>query len=136
MRIKIAFYLDSLTGGAPCDPRKPLPPFANRCADQLQQDIRQSQECWSIPGQDVPVTILETNPGDLVLFNHNTTHASSGEVQMREVRGAGELSAPSLIAQFGLNDETRLDSIVVRWPSGDTRTIGPLAAGRVHVVAP
>ena len=26
MRIKIAFYLDSLTGGAPCDPRKPLPP--------------------------------------------------------------------------------------------------------------
>jgi hypothetical protein len=78
MRIKIAFYLDSLTGGAPCDPRKPLPPFANRCADRLQQDIRQSQECWSIPGQDVPVTILETNPGDLVLFNHNTKHASFG----------------------------------------------------------
>ena len=70
MHIKIAFYLDSLTGGA--GGLHVIPgshyPFANRYADRLQQDIRQSQECWAIPGQDVPATILEANHGDLVLF--------------------------------------------------------------------
>ena len=51
-----------------------------------------------------------------------TTHSSSRGVQMRAVRAAGEFSAPSLIAQFGLNDAARLDSVVVAWPSGTVDT--------------
>ena len=42
MHIKIAFYLDSLTGGAGALHVIPGShyPFANRYADRLQQDIR------------------------------------------------------------------------------------------------
>ena len=51
-----------------------------------------------------------------------TTHSSSAGTQMREVRAAGEFSAPSLIARFGLNDAALLDSVVVAWPSGAVDT--------------
>ena len=57
-----------------------------------------------------------------------TTHASSGEVQMRAVRAAGEFSAPSLIAQFGLNDAAHLDSVVVTWPNGGVDTYADVSA--------
>ena len=80
MHIKIAFYLDSLTGSTGA--LRVIPGshylFTDRYADRLQQGIRQSQECWAIHEQNVPGIIIETNPGDLVLFNHNTKHASFG----------------------------------------------------------
>jgi ectoine hydroxylase-related dioxygenase (phytanoyl-CoA dioxygenase family) len=33
---------------------------------------------YGIHGRDVPAVALETQPGDLVLFNHNTKHAAFG----------------------------------------------------------
>ncbi len=51
-----------------------------------------------------------------------TAHYPEGGMQMREVRAAGEYSANYPGARFGLNDVTRLDSLVVAWPSGTVDT--------------
>ena len=50
-----------------------------------------------------------------------TTHVAE-RTQIREVRAAGEYSAISPGARFGLNDIARLDSLVVQWPSGTRDT--------------
>lgn len=78
--IKIAFYLDHLTrdtGALRVIPGSHLL-FGDSYADVLQKDIRQSQDLWGIHGRDVPAVAFETTPGDLVLFNHNTKHATFG----------------------------------------------------------
>ena len=79
MHIKIAFYLDPLTrhtGALRVIPGSHL--FGDNYADALSQQVGKSQELWEIHGKDVPATIFETTPGDLVLFNHNTKHAAFG----------------------------------------------------------
>ena len=79
MHLKIAFYLDPLTrnGGAlRVIPGSHL--FGDRYADQLQEQIPQSPERWGVSGKDMPALVLETRPGDLVCFNHNTKHAAFG----------------------------------------------------------
>ena len=52
MHIKIAFYLDPVTAS--------------------------SGALRVIPGNEVPAVALETKPGDIVCFNHNTKHAAFG----------------------------------------------------------
>jgi integrase len=47
-------------------------------SDTLQQQIRQSEELWGVSGCDLPVLALETQPGDLLCFNHNLKHAAFG----------------------------------------------------------
>ena len=79
MHLKIAFYLDPLTrnsGALRVIPGSHL--LGDRYADQLQEQIQQSPERWGIPGKDIPALVLETQPGDLVCFNHNTKHAAFG----------------------------------------------------------
>ena len=43
------------------------------CSSDLKSD-----ESFGVPGRDVPALALETVPGDLLLFNHNTKHAAFG----------------------------------------------------------
>jgi hypothetical protein len=84
--IKLAFYLDPLTAqtGAlrviPGSHRSGEP-----YADQLQEQIRQSPERWGVDGPSVPAMALETKPGDLLCFNHNTKHAAFGGSQHRRM---------------------------------------------------
>lgn len=77
--LKIAFYLDPLTRDTGC---LRVIPGSHRLgepfADQLQEQIRQSPEKWGVEGPQVPAIALETQPGDLLLFNHNTKHAAFG----------------------------------------------------------
>jgi hypothetical protein len=77
--LKIAFYLDPLTRDTGC---LRVIPGSHRVgepyADWLHANVRQSSELWGIPGRDVPAMALETTPGDLVCFNHNTKHAAFG----------------------------------------------------------
>lgn len=77
--IKIAFYLDALTRDTGC--LRVIPgshlvgtPFA----DRIHQEIGRSHELWGVHGRDVPAVALETKPGDIVCFNHNTKHAAFG----------------------------------------------------------
>jgi hypothetical protein len=44
-----------------------------------------SRELWGIEPRDVPCVALETQPGDVVAFNHNLMHASFGGSQRRRM---------------------------------------------------
>ena len=77
--LKIAFYLDPLTretGSLRVIPGSHK--LRDGYADMLQEQIRNSEEVWGIHGRDVPAVALETQPGDVVCFNHNTKHAAFG----------------------------------------------------------
>ena len=79
IHIKIAFYLDPLTGDTGA--LRVIPGshhFGDEYADSLSDQVRDSQEFWGLHGRDVPAAVLETRPGDLVMFNHNTKHAAFG----------------------------------------------------------
>lgn len=77
--IKIALYLDPLTRDTGC---LRVIPGSHRVGDAfantLQEQVRKSEENFGVHGRDVPALALETQPGDLLLFNHNTKHAAFG----------------------------------------------------------
>jgi len=77
--IKIAFYLDPVTRDTGC---LRVIPGSHRVgegyADSLQEQVRRSEERWGVPGADLPAVALETRPGDVLCFNHNTKHAAFG----------------------------------------------------------
>jgi hypothetical protein len=77
--VKLAIYLDPLTKDNGClrvIPGSHHP--GDWFSDRLQAQLRQSQENFDLHGRDVPAIPLETTPGDLLLFNHNTKHAAFG----------------------------------------------------------
>ncbi|MBI2192369.1 MAG: phytanoyl-CoA dioxygenase family protein [Planctomycetes bacterium] len=79
LHVKIALYLDPLTrdtGALRVIPGSHR--IGDHYADGLQEGVRKSQDLWGMGGRDVPAVALETRPGDVVLFNHNTKHASFG----------------------------------------------------------
>jgi hypothetical protein len=79
LHIKLAFYLDPLTeqtGALRVIPGSHR--IGDTFADDLQSQIRKSDELWGKEGNAVPAIALETKPGDLVCFNHNTKHAAFG----------------------------------------------------------
>ena len=79
MHIKIAFYLDALTGDT--GSLRVIPGshrLGDHYADALSGQIRNSQDLWGVHGRDVPATIFNTQPGDVVLFNHNCKHSAFG----------------------------------------------------------
>ncbi len=64
------------------------------------------------------------------------TVTAGGMSQVREVRaGKGHNGmASTLVQHFGLGLADRVDRVEVRWPSGKTQTVGPLAADRFYRV--
>jgi len=77
--VKIAFYLDPLTRDTGC--LRVIPGsqhIGDRYANGLHEHVRKSEELWGIHGRDVPAMALETQPGDIVCFHHNTKHAAFG----------------------------------------------------------
>jgi ectoine hydroxylase-related dioxygenase (phytanoyl-CoA dioxygenase family) len=77
--LKIAFYLDPV--GRDSGALRVIPGShhdGDAYAKALQDQIRNSPEQWGIDGAQVPAVALETQPGDLVCFNHNTKHAAFG----------------------------------------------------------
>jgi len=79
LHIKLAFYLDPVARDSGC---LRVIPGSHRLEDQyelaLQDKANNSSENWGIGGADVPAAALETQPGDIVCFNHNTKHAAFG----------------------------------------------------------
>ena len=79
LHIKIAYYLDPLT--AETGALRVIPgshrvgePFA----EELQRSIRVSADAWGVTGNQVPAVALATNPGDILVFNHDLKHAAFG----------------------------------------------------------
>jgi hypothetical protein len=82
---KLAFYLDPLTKDTGClrvipgsqDPEHPLRKSLRNWSTPL--DPNKSMELYGVQPRDYPGNVaLETNPGDLVIFNHDTWHAAFG----------------------------------------------------------
>ena len=86
LSIKIAFYLDPLTRDSGA---LRVIPGSHRAgdayADTVEKDIRESGKIWGLEGADVPALILETTPGDIVVFNHNLKHAAFGGSERRRM---------------------------------------------------
>ncbi|MDA0746783.1 MAG: phytanoyl-CoA dioxygenase family protein [bacterium] len=77
--VKVAFYLDPLTRDTGC--LRVIPGshhLEDRFALALQGQIRKSNEDWGTEGKDLPALALETQPGDIFVFNHNLKHAAFG----------------------------------------------------------
>ena len=84
LSIKMAMYLDTVTNNTGC--LRVIPGshnvgdvFSESLQEASQNSKQQKQEqLWGISGVDVPAVALESNPGDLVVFNHRLKHASFG----------------------------------------------------------
>jgi hypothetical protein len=82
--LKIAFYLDPVDGATGC--LRVIPgshKSGDKFADGLQEAAASSKSnrteaLWGVRGSEVPAMVLETQPGDMLMFNHKTKHASFG----------------------------------------------------------
>lgn len=79
LHIKIAYYLDPLTRDTGClrvipGSHRVVDTFANAVNDQIYT----GEKNWGMHGRDVPCVALETQPGDILVFNHNTKHGAFG----------------------------------------------------------
>jgi ectoine hydroxylase-related dioxygenase (phytanoyl-CoA dioxygenase family) len=83
--LKVALYLDPVTRDTGC--LRVIPGTHRR--DTLHgwdaRQARKSLELWGIEQRDVPAVPLESNPGDVVAFNHNLMHAAFGGSSRRRM---------------------------------------------------
>ncbi len=76
--IKLAIYLDHVTRETGC--LRVIPgSHTNSSLDHFQDlTLRDSENVWGRPQRDLPATPIESEPGDVLLFNHRLLHASFG----------------------------------------------------------
>jgi len=83
---KMALYLDPVT--ATSGALRVIPGsqhYGDHFAEALQETLRQSQDKLGIPGSAVPAISLDSNPGDVVVFNQNTKHSAWGGSNRRRM---------------------------------------------------
>ncbi len=76
--LKVAFYLDPVAKDSGC---LRVIPGSHRVDLYDKWDARKARESetlWGIPQNQVPSVALESQPGDVVAFNHNLMHAAFG----------------------------------------------------------
>ncbi|MEO6846303.1 MAG: phytanoyl-CoA dioxygenase family protein [Chthoniobacterales bacterium] len=82
--LKMAFYLDPVgkENGA-----LRVIPGSHRVDIPYWNEVKpeKSQELWGIKPCEVPVQILNSEPGDLLIFNHSILHASFGGSKSRRM---------------------------------------------------
>jgi hypothetical protein len=77
--IKLAFYLDPVSRDTGCLRVIPGSHEPGHPVRQRGIDPNKAQELYGVHPRDFPGNVaLETQPGDLVIFNHDTYHASYG----------------------------------------------------------
>ena len=89
--VKVGFYLDPLTRDSGC---LRLIPGSFRHGDAFADALHavvpisaenRSREVWGIHGSEVPAVAIESQPGDMVLFNHKTKHSAWGGGTLRRM---------------------------------------------------
>jgi len=75
--IKIAIYLDTLDGA---NGALRVIPGSQHPGDQFRKALSgiHSAQGFGVHGRDIPALALPVKPGDILVFNHNTWHASFG----------------------------------------------------------
>ena len=76
--LKVALYLDEVDRNNGCLRVIPGTHRWDMFQDWEARHASESLERWGIEQSDVPAVALETQPGDVVAFNHNLMHASCG----------------------------------------------------------
>lgn len=77
--VKVAFYLDPVTKDTGCLRVLPGSQDPDHLVRKHKIDPNQAQEMFGVAPRDFPgVEALETNPGDLLIFNHDTYHSAWG----------------------------------------------------------
>ena len=83
---KLALYLDPVTAASgalrvvPGSHR-----YGDRFADELQNALEHAPDTLGLRGDLVPAIILDSNPGDVVVFNQATKHSSWGGGKRRRM---------------------------------------------------
>ena len=83
---KMALYLDPLTrdtGALRVIPGSHR--YGEGYAEEVERQIRQSQDHWGIAGSQVQAVVLETRPGDVAVFHQGTKHSAWGGGQHRRM---------------------------------------------------
>ncbi len=87
VHLKIAFYLDSVkkdTGCLRVIPGSHLP--GDRFSNALEEKLPKNAEAFfGMQARDVPAVPLESEPGDILVFNHNIKHAAFGGSSRRRM---------------------------------------------------
>jgi hypothetical protein len=87
----MAFYLDPVTRDTGC---LRVIPGSHKMGDGYADSLHEvlpgskmalSEGTWGVPGRDVPAFPIESVPGDLLMFNHSTKHASYGGATRRRM---------------------------------------------------
>ena len=77
--VKIAFYLDPLARDSGCLRVLPGSHHPDHFVRAQHIDLNNAQALFGVEPRDMPGNLaLETQPGDLVIFNHDLYHASFG----------------------------------------------------------
>lgn len=83
---KMALYLDPVT--ATSGALRVVPGsqhYGDEFAEALQATLRMAPDKLGVPGSQVPAIALESNPGDVVVFNQNTKHSAWGGSNRRRM---------------------------------------------------
>ena len=83
---KLALYLDPVaahSGALRVIPGSQR--YGDRYAEDLQAMLRQAPDKFGISGAAVPAISLDSNPGDVVVFNQNTKHSAWGGSSRRRM---------------------------------------------------
>lgn len=76
--LKVALYLDPVKRESGCLRVIPGSHRVDLFDTWAARQARNSLELWGIEQRDVPAIALESEPGDVVAFNHNLMHAAFG----------------------------------------------------------
>ncbi len=77
--VKVAFYLDPLTRDTGCLRVLPGSHDPEHFVRKQASDMNRSLVLFGVAPRDFPGSVaLETNPGDMVVFNHDTYHSAWG----------------------------------------------------------
>ena len=90
LTIKIAFYLDTVdasSGALRVIPgsHKKGSYFADSLQNHLVGDKDTPSDLFGLNGHEIPAVALETNPGDVAVFNHDIKHSSWGGSNARRM---------------------------------------------------
>ncbi len=84
--VKVAFYLDPLTRDTGCLRVIPGSQDPNHYIRRDKINMNNSLELFGVPPSEFPGNVaLETQPGDILIFNHDTYHAAFGGHQRRRM---------------------------------------------------
>ena len=84
--VKVAFYLDDLTKDTGCLRVIPGSHHPDHFIRKNKVNLNDSMELFGVHPKDVPGNVpLETKPGDISIFNHDTYHAAFGGGQWRRM---------------------------------------------------